>query len=168
MEYVVDPERFFGEANYMVQTLMGAEAGVDYERPGRPRVVHQPRWRLIVIEDAGEFIREDAAAKTGQGLSRLLNLTDGLIGQGLRIMILMTTNEKFTDLAASVARTGRCLSHIAFKPFTLSEARAWLGETPKKLTPGQTEWVLADLYGQQTHEGKIQVASGVPGQGVYL
>lgn len=146
IEYIIDPERFFGDANYMVQCLIGGD-------DSNPR---SGRWRLILIEDAGEYIRADASEKTGQGLSRLLNLTDGLIGQGLKIMVLMTTNERFTDLAASVARSGRCLSHLEFRPFTETEAQNWLGETPVKRQAGQTDWILADLYAQKTHQNKIQ------------
>ena len=40
-------------------------------------------WRLLVLEDAGELMAASARAEVGQGLSRLLNLTDGLLGQGV-------------------------------------------------------------------------------------
>lgn len=156
IEYVIDPERFFGDANYMVQTLMGS----DHDRLGPP-------WRLIVIEDAGEFIRDDAAAKTGQGLSRLLNLTDGLIGQGLRILVLMTTNEKFHDLAESVQRTGRCLSHLEFRPFTQREATEWIGKAPVPAV-GQTEWTLADLYALKMEQKQLLKEVTPEPAGMYL
>lgn len=163
IEYVIDPEKFFGDASYMVQTLMGSGE----HEPGARRE-GEPLWRLVVIEDAGEFIREDASSKTGQGLSRLLNLTDGLIGQGLRLIVLMTTNEQFTDLAASVARSGRCLSHLEFKPFTKTEARNWLDAPPSSTDVGQTEWILADLYAQQTEQKQILAAAQTTSSGVYL
>ena len=40
-----------------------------------------------LVADAG------AHADVGQGLARLLNVCDGMVGQGLRILILLTTNE---------------------------------------------------------------------------
>src|SRR5262249_15122855 len=49
------------------------------------------RWRLAVLEDAGELIVVDAA-RTG-ALNALLNSTDGVLGQGARTMMLVTTNE---------------------------------------------------------------------------
>lgn len=161
IEYVIDPEKFFGDASYMVQTLMGGH---------EPEMVRkgEPLWRLVIIEDAGEFIREDASTKTGQGLSRLLNLTDGLIGQGLRLIVLMTTNERFTDLAESVARSGRCLSHLEFKPFKKVEARKWLDAPPTATATGQTEWILADLYAQRTEREQILAATEKTPDGVYL
>ena len=39
-------------------------------------------WRLLILEDAGELITPDARSVAGQALSRLLNVADGLIGQG--------------------------------------------------------------------------------------
>ena len=53
----------------------------------------EPRWRLLVLEDAGELLAADARAVAGQALSRLLNVTDGLLGEGLRAVVLVTTNE---------------------------------------------------------------------------
>ena len=39
-------------------------------------------WRLLVLEDTGELLTPDAKTVIGQGLSRFLNVVDGLIGQG--------------------------------------------------------------------------------------
>ena len=45
-----------------------------------------PRWRLLVLEDADELLRADAKRETGQALSRLLNVADGFLGQGVRVL----------------------------------------------------------------------------------
>ena len=58
--FVVDPERFLGEAGYLMTVLLGAD---DHEEEG-----DQPTWRLIVIEDADELLRADAKRATGQYL----------------------------------------------------------------------------------------------------
>src|SRR3712207_7709649 len=59
------------------------------------------RWRLIVLEDAVDLVTPDA----GSGLARLLNLTDGFVGQGLKVLVLITGNEdrKSTRLNSSHA-----------------------------------------------------------------
>ena len=46
-----------------------------------------------MLEDAGELICTSARSQTGQALSRLLNVADGLLGQGGRCLLLITTNE---------------------------------------------------------------------------
>ena len=70
-------------------------------------------WRLLILEDTGELLALDARYQTGQGLSRLLNVVDGLIGQGLRVVVLVTTNEPLRHdppgglPAGPVRRSGR-------------------------------------------------------------
>ena len=82
-----------------------------------------------ILEDTGELLAADAKERTGQGLSRLLNVVDGLIGQGLRVLVLVTTNETLRSLHPAVSRPGRCASQIEFAAFTADEAAEWLEPT---------------------------------------
>ena len=54
----------------------------------------------------------------------MLNVVDGLIGQGFPTLVLVTTNEPMRVLHPAIARSGRCAAHVEFKPFTEPEARA--------------------------------------------
>ena len=65
---VVDAERFLSHIGYMDEVLAHRAKG--------------ERWRLIALEDTGELLTADARERVGQGLSRLLNATDGLLGPG--------------------------------------------------------------------------------------
>ena len=114
VDYVIDANEFFGHASYMVATL-----AADQDVP-------DARWRLVVIEDAGRYLRSDAQAEIGEGLGRLLNLADGLVGQGLRQLVLMTTNEPIEELHPAVTRDGRCLSNLRFGNLSQAEAVEWL------------------------------------------
>jgi hypothetical protein len=87
---------------------------------------HAERWKLIVFEDAGELLAADARAIAGQGLSRLLNLTDGLLGAGLRTLVLVTTNEPLRKLHPAVVRPGRTWAEVEFPTLTADEANLWL------------------------------------------
>jgi hypothetical protein len=115
LHYITDPETFFGSSPaYMLDVLLDEEDDDD------------GRWRLLVLEDTGELLAADAKLRTGQGLSRLLNVVDGLIGQGLKILVLVTTNEPLGRLHAAVSRPGRCAVQTEFVRFTAEEAEAWL------------------------------------------
>lgn len=127
VDYIVDPEALFGRAHYMMNCLVNGRNSED-------------RWRLIVIEDSGEFLKKDAKAEKGQAFGRLLNLTDGLVGQGLKLIILVTTNEPFGDLHPAISRPGRCLAHLEFGSFPPDEASKWLQSRVLE------EMTLADLY----------------------
>lgn len=134
LHYVTDPETFFGErAGYMLDVLLhdeGAPVGQhDPDGPAPPpphALARDGRWRLLVLEDTGELMSSDARERAGQGLSRLLNVVDGLIGQGLRILVLVTTNEELRRLHSAVSRPGRCASKILFEPLGVEDAGFWL------------------------------------------
>ena len=104
-----------------------------------------PHWRLLVLEDTGELLRPDAKSIIGQGLSRFLNVVDGLIGQGLRVLVLVTTNERIETLHPAVARPGRCAANIEFDPLGEDEAAAWLGRRGVSGKTGVPR-TLAELY----------------------
>ena len=67
-----------------------------------------PSWKLVVLEDSGELLSIDAHERTGQALSRLLNVTDGVLGQGTKAIVLVTTNEPLRKLHPAIRRAGRC------------------------------------------------------------
>ena len=129
LHYVIDPEVFFGQrADYMLEVVMGQDSTFHFDEEEEEEAQHERKWRLLVLEDTGELLAADAKERTGQGLSRLLNLVDGIIGQGLRVLVLVTTNEPLQRLHPAVARPGRCAARLEFEPFPAAEAVAWLAE----------------------------------------
>jgi hypothetical protein len=124
VHYVIDPEVFFGaRADYMVDVLLEDDSRFDLPELGESQNAH---WRLLVLEDTGELLTADAKERTGQGLSRLLNLVDGILGQGLRLLVLVTTNEPLRQLHPAIVRPGRCAARVEFSRFSPTEAREWL------------------------------------------
>jgi hypothetical protein len=71
----------------------------------------------------------------------LLNVADGMLGQGLNTLVLLTTNEEITRLHPAVVRPGRCLCLIEFDRFSNAEARAWLDDATVTGEP-----TLAELF----------------------
>jgi hypothetical protein len=141
LHYILDPEVFFGaSAEYMLKTLLAESAG------GKVPKGETPRWRLFVAEDTGELLAKDAKAQSGQGLSRLLNVVDGLIGQGLHTMILITTNERLSEMHEAVVRPGRCASVLEFEPFAIEAANTWLASRGRPPIDGKKPRTLAELY----------------------
>jgi hypothetical protein len=98
----------------------------------------------MLLEDTGELLAADAKQQAGQGLSRLLNVVDGIIGQGLRVLVLVTTNDELRQLHPAVARPGRCAACVEFAPFTVDEAAAWLVRNGVDARP--RAGTLASLY----------------------
>lgn len=129
--YITDPEEFFGRPKYMLDVLLDDDDDDD-------------GWRLLILEDTGELLTADAKQRTGQGLSRLLNVTDGLLGQGLKLLVLVTTNEPSRSLHPAVSRSGRCVSQLEFTAFSADGADAWLAREGKD--GDGTSRTLASLF----------------------
>jgi hypothetical protein len=107
------------------------------------------KWRLIVLEDSGELLAENAREQTGAAMARLLNAADGLLGQGARVMFLITTNEPLDKLHPAVARPGRCVAHLNFAKFDHQEASEWVKaqeEAPQDVIVPPGGGTLAELY----------------------
>lgn len=122
---IVDPETLLSSPGYLMKVI--TERSFEDDLP-KDAVRSDKRSRLIVLEDAGELLAADAREATGQGLSRILNVTDGLVGRGLSTSILITTNEEIGRLHPAIRRPGRCWSQLRFGRFPGREARGWLDE----------------------------------------
>ncbi len=150
---VVDPEILFSDPRYLLEVIVG-----DDESEG------SGPWRLLLLEDCDELIGADAKRSSGQALSRLLNLTDGLLGQGRRVLVAITTNEDLRALHPAVTRPGRCLAQIEVGSLPPAEAAAWLG-CSREDVPAMT---LAELYATRHTETPITSAQPPATVGLYL
>jgi hypothetical protein len=132
VDAILDPEALFTDPGYLSAVVMGPPAPPDEQR----------RWRMLVLEDCDELVGAGAKQSAGQQLSRLLNLTDGMLGQGLDVLVCLTTNEDVGTLHPAVVRPGRCLAEIEVGRLTPGEAARWLG-TDEGPPDGAS---LAELY----------------------
>lgn len=143
VSYVTDPERLLsGDGSYMLDLLLSRDGlgWISDLAEGETA-----RWALLVLEDAGELLAADAPARLGLGFSRLLNAVDGLIGQGTRSLVLVTTNEPLGKLHPAVTRAGRRLAEVEFTPLAPEDARRWLA-TRGVEKPVNNATALADLF----------------------
>ncbi|MFF2025729.1 DUF5925 domain-containing protein [Streptomyces sp. NPDC058171] len=156
VDCVLDPERLFTDVGYLMDIAIGEDEGTA-----------KGRWRLLLLEDCDELIRGGAKDSAGQALSRLLNLTDGLLGQGRNVLVGITTNEDLERLHPAVVRPGRCLARIEVGPLTRPEAVEWLGTEEGVDRNGAT---LAELFALRRGGGPTEVPGQRPGAdaGLYL
>lgn len=161
-QYVSDPERFFGDPAYLTQVVTTASmsrAGPRVDAAGTPEAV----WRLIIAEDSDEYLRATARRDAGAALGRLLNLSDGILGQGMQILILLTTNEETSRLHPALVRPGRCLATIEFPLFDSGAASDWLG------SPVDAPTTLAELLERRGDIARLaKPLAGAANVGQYL
>ncbi|MER6215976.1 DUF5925 domain-containing protein [Streptomyces sp. NPDC001674] len=156
VDCVLDPERLFNDVGYLMDIAIGEDEGTA-----------KGRWRLLLLEDCDELIRGEARHTAGQALSRLLNLTDGLLGQGRNVLVGVTTNEDLERLHPAVVRPGRCLARIEVGRLTHGEAVEWLGTDEGISREGAT---LAELFALRRGSGPAAVLPAQPHAeaGLYL
>ena len=145
-EVLMDAEAMFASASALDTLLMSQADGA----------------RLIVAEDCDQLITASARVQSGPGLSRLLNVTDGLIGQGAQMLVVLTTNEPVAKLHPAIVRPGRCLANVHVPALTAAEATAWLGR------PVMAPATLAELYALRADAGVVGDGPIVERPGQYL
>lgn len=176
VNYIVDPEKFFGSADYMLQVVLQSadessgsapstgEIQIDRKEEGK-RVYTGHPWSLLIMEDSDEFLTADAKKRSGQSMSRLLNLTSGFIGQGLNTLVLITTNEPVDNIHKALQREGRCMANVEFGPLTEEEGQAWAEmQAANPVVEGAHS--IADLYAllrvqRQVRTGPVKAKMGL-------
>jgi hypothetical protein len=143
---VTDPEVMLTDGRYLRRLLLDVHDELA-DDGGQ-------RWQLLVLEDAEALLRKDTG---GPAMSRLLNLTDGLLGQGLRCLFLITTNEPLAAVHPAVVRPGRCLAQVEFGRLPAAQASALLGRP----VPGPM--TLAEVLGTAPLEA-LDAAPAAVGQ----
>lgn len=136
LHYIADPAAFLSEPDYLIHVSLGRR--------------RDENWRVVLLEDAGGLFAPDAKQSAGEDrLGRLLNMTDGMLGNTSKALFIITTNEPLTTFHTAVSRPGRCAATVEFVPFTEAEAKAWLEAKERAdLAAGVVgERTLAELYG---------------------
>jgi hypothetical protein len=116
----------------------------------------EERWQLIVLEDTEALLQKGSSS--GPALGKLLNLADGMLGQGLRALFLLTTNAPINGIHPALARPGRCLARIEFGALSAAEASAAVG----RVVDGPR--TLAELMAEEAVSADAQA----PAIGQYL
>jgi hypothetical protein len=170
--YVLDPDRLFADPAYLFGAVLSAQNDEDEdssyeevqkEAPGTKvancdesygRFPKDKRWTMLVLEDCDELVRADAKSQSGQALSRLLNVCDGALGQGRRVIVCLTTNEPLQAVHPAIVRPGRCLANIHVGRFSRAEATARLGHPNGIESTGAS---LAELL--QLEKGLVSIGT---------
>ncbi|MBW3639443.1 MAG: AAA family ATPase [Actinobacteria bacterium] len=107
---VTDPDALLKDGRYLRRILLDSD--------------NDERWTLFVLEDAEALLRKETG---GSAMGKLLNLADGLLGQGLRCLFLLTTNEPLGAIHPAIVRPGRCLAQVEFGRLPAGQAAGLLG-----------------------------------------
>ena len=139
---VTDPDVLLRDGRYLRRTVLDADDD-------------DGRWSVFVLEDAEALLRKETG---GPAMGKLLNLADGLLGQGLRCLFLITTNEPLGRIHPAVVRPGRCLAQVEFGPLPAAQASRLLGR------PVASPMTLAELMTEAPVEAAALESVAAVGQ----
>jgi ATPase family protein associated with various cellular activities (AAA) len=171
VEYIIDPEVILNSSNYLTQVVLGNDDDDDdeemfseilnYLNRDKKTEATSSKFRLLIFEDTEDLIASDDKGSVSASVSRLLNIGDGLLGQGLKILILITTNVKIEKLHPALVRPGRTLANIHVPKLSTNEATQWLGSEYKEAT-------LAELYEEKNKNQIVAAKKEIELPGTYL
>ncbi len=143
-EVITDPDEFFASNAYLQQVLLAEPPTL--ARVDERFVQGQDRPRLFIVEDAPQLVLQESRAAQGTRMANLLSMTDGILGQGLRVVFVITTNEKIHRVDPAIRRPGRCLQELELPSLTREQAAEWLAANGRKDAAVSDEHTLAELY----------------------
>ena len=97
---------------------------------------------IIILEDCEEAIKDRKANGSPAAVSLLLNLTDGLLSDGLGLKFICTFNDDVKNIDSALLRRGRLISKYEFKPLDTDKANA----------------LLEELYGEKFDKGEYEIS----------
>ncbi|KAF0242820.1 MAG: AAA ATPase central domain-containing [Planctomycetota bacterium] len=157
---LTDPERFAKDPGYYFD-LASDSRDAALADPDLPAEFvdalgkkDPPRRRLFILEDSAALLVRGGEGGAGL-LGRLLNMTDGLLGQGREDLFLVTLNEEIERVDPAFLRPGRCVAHIRFPLHSPEAATAWLRSRGHEGGGNDEAMSLADLYAK-AHGGPIK------------
>lgn len=160
VEFILDPNTLLGNAGIM-SNLFLAESDIHLPpSKGEDMDLEEEimedatRLRLIIIEDKADMFSINC--RNNPAFSTLLNLTDGLIGQGLPVVFLFTANEALGSIDSAIMRSGRCLSLSYFGKLSKEEANQWL-ENHDSEERVDDDTILADLYAKINKDSDLSL-----------
>lgn len=103
------------------------------------------RNTVLIIEDAERVISDREGNGSASGVSNLLNLTDGILGDCLNIQVIATFNMKRERIDQALLRKGRLIAEHKFDKLSIEETNKLLKHLKKDFISDQG-MVLADIY----------------------
>jgi ATP-dependent 26S proteasome regulatory subunit len=100
---------------------------------------------ILIIEDAERVIADREGNGSPAGVSNLLNLTDGILGDCLSIQIIATFNMKREKIDQALLRKGRLIAEHKFENLSVEDTNRLLKHIDKDVTT-DTPMSLADIY----------------------
>jgi hypothetical protein len=115
---------------------------------------------ILIIEDAERVIADREGSGSQAGVSNVLNITDGILGDCLNIQIVATFNMKRERIDQALLRKGRLIAEHKFEKLNLEQTNALLNSLGKDVVSDKA-MNLADIYNIEVELIKSKTTSKI-------
>jgi hypothetical protein len=110
---------------------------------------------ILVIEDAEKVVGTRDSNDTNNGVSNILNMTDGILGDCLNIQIIATLNTTKEKIDSALLRKGRLIADYEFKELPVEKVKK-IFEKLKIKVDVTTPLTLTEIYNYEEGEASTQ------------
>jgi hypothetical protein len=102
---------------------------------------------VVVLEDSDAALMARGSDNRDQ-VSAILNLSDGMLADFLRLQIICTINCRASEIDPALLRPGRLLNHRLFDRLPHDQASRLAGHLGRSL-PGPGDYALAEIFAEE-------------------
>ena len=147
-----------GKTTIVKKLAMNIDKKIIFVPPGTVDVITSPNFinfmlehrnSILLIEDAEKVVRSrDGEGGNPEGVSNILNLTDGFLGDCLNLFIIATFNTPREKIDKALIRKGRLVADHHFEELTADQANIILKKIgSKRIT--KEPMTLAEIYNEE-------------------
>jgi hypothetical protein len=107
--------------------------------------IAERKGSVIILEDCEELLRPREFSSSASGISTLLNLSDGLLGDALKMKIICTFNADVRNIDPAVLRKGRLFHRYEFGPLSVEKTNSLLRDLKVDLQVS-SRMTLAEIF----------------------
>jgi len=122
----------------------------------------EKRNSILLIEDGEKVITDRQGNGSSAGVSNILNLTDGILGDCLNIQVIVTFNMEKERIDQALLRKGRLIAEHKFDKLSIDETNRLLKHLNKDYVSDKP-LMLADIYNIDVDEVKSTKSGSIIG-----
>lgn len=155
--------------NYLIQETLNRRSagedkvsleGVNEEGPLPVPVEPVRQNTVFILEDAEKLLLKRSEITNPVNLSNILNITDGIIGDLVKVKFVCTFNCDLSELDPALLRKGRLLHKYEFPKLSGETLTSLLDELGVPSDKRKQQMSLAEIYGWDTDTGLSDTDKG--------
>jgi ATP-dependent 26S proteasome regulatory subunit len=145
-----------GKTSYIRHLIQNIEKNLIYMPTDLAREIANPSFidfmlenknSVLIIEDAEDILESRNSGRNGV-LANLLNVTDGLLSDCLKIQIVCTFNTNLKNIDSALLRKGRLIARYEFKKLSVQKSQALSAKLGFDKTINN-EMTLSEIFNQE-------------------